>query len=348
MTGPDGVSDRITQSPAKKALWLVALLLTLGALAVSQGEAQTTSGQVQVADVIVTSNRNVYTDRIMSFIKLRAGNQYAREALKDLLLEDDRRLIDTGMFKNVVPQTRDLPDGRVNVYFAVQESPNLIQDVIYKNANHISKKELEEITRLRKGLPLDPVTNRKAVFAIQDHLKKLGRYFVNVVRDEGGDAGDHRVVINITEGAVVHVAHVNFAGNHDLATSQRLKTQIDTGTAFLGFLGAKLNLGMLDNDVLKLEEYYKANGYMDVRVTRELIFNDDVRSVTAVFHIHEGQKYRIENVAVEGARNQEELNSILRAKRGEWYKEGVVSADVRHLTDFYGWRAEKAVGKQEL
>jgi len=54
MAGPDRVSDRKTQSTAKKALSLVALL-ALAALAVSQGKAQTTTGQVQVADVIVTA-----------------------------------------------------------------------------------------------------------------------------------------------------------------------------------------------------------------------------------------------------------------------------------------------------
>ena len=349
MAGPDGVSDRKPQSAARKALGLCALL-ALGALAVSHGEAQTTNGQVQVADVIVTGNRNISTDRIMSFIKIRAGNQYSREQLKDLLLEDDRRLIDTRMFKNVVPQTKDLPDGRVNVFFTVQENPNLIQDVIYKNANHLNKKELEELTRLRKGLPLDPVTNRKAVYAIQDALKKQGRYFANVVLEEGGDLGDHRVVFNITEGAVVHVTHIRFVGNHDLATAQRLKTQIDSGTAFLGLLGGKLIPAMIDSDVLKLEEYYKANGYMDVRVTRELIFNDDFRTVTVVFHIHEGQKFRIENVVVEGARrfSAEEINSIPRAKKGEYYKEPVVTADIRNITDYFGWRAEKVMVKKEL
>jgi outer membrane protein assembly factor BamA len=101
---------------------------------------------------------------------------------------------------------------------------------------------------------------------------------------------------------------------------------------------------------LKVEEYYKANGFMDVRVTREIIFNDDFRSATVVFHIHEGQKYRIENVVVEGARDfpKEQLDAIPRAKRGEYYKEGVVSADVRNLTDFFGWRAEKVMVKKEL
>ena len=349
MAGPDRVSDRKTQSTAKKALSLVALL-ALAALAVSQGKAQTTTGQVQVADVIVTGNRNVSTDRIMSFIKIRAGNQYSREKLKDLLLEDDQRLIDSRMFRNVVPQTRELSDGRINVYFNVQEYPNLIQDIIYKNANHISKKELEEMTRLRKGMPLDPVTNKRAVYTIQDHLKKQGRYFANVVLEEGGDAGDKRVVFNITEGAVVHVTHIRFVGNHDLATSQRLKTQIDSGVAFLGLLGGKLVPAMIDSDVLKLEEYYKANGFMDVRVTRELIFNDDFRTVTVVFHVHDGQKYRIENILVQGSKSfpVDEVNSIIRAKKGEYYKEGVISADVRNLTDFYGWRAEKAMVKKEL
>ena len=60
----------------------------------------------------------------------------------------------------------------VVVYFHVQEYPNLIQEVVYKNANHISQKDLDEMTRLRKGMPLDPATNRQACFAIQDHLKR--------------------------------------------------------------------------------------------------------------------------------------------------------------------------------
>jgi outer membrane protein assembly factor BamA len=349
MTGPDGVCDRKTQATGKKALGLVALLL-LAALATSQSWAQTTSAQVQVADVIVTGNHNISTDRVMSFIKIRAGNQYTRERLKDLMREDVQSLYATRMFKHADPQIRELQDGRVNVYFSVQEFPNIIQEIIYKNANHIDKKELEKITGLRKGMPLDPTTNRRAAFAIQEHLKKEGRYFANVVLEEGANSGDHRVVINITEGAVVRVRNTSFTGNHELATTQRLRTQIETSRAFLEILGGKLHLAMIDADVLKLEEYYKANGYMDVRVTRELIFSDDFRFVDVVFHIHEGQKYRIENVMVEGARKfpNEEVTSIIQAKPGEYYKEGVVAADVRNITDYYGFRAYKTMVKTEL
>ncbi|HMF17551.1 MAG TPA: POTRA domain-containing protein, partial [Gemmataceae bacterium] len=171
------------------------LAIVAGAPAVSLDEAQ-----VQVADIIVTGNRNVSTDRIMNFIPIRPGKEYSRDQLKDLLLEAHQKLIDSRMFRLVVPQTKDLPDGRVNIIFNVQEYPNLIQDIICKNANHIYKEELDELTRLQIGMPLDPVSNKRAAYAIKDHLQKQGRYFANVVLEEGGDPGDKRVVFNITEG----------------------------------------------------------------------------------------------------------------------------------------------------
>lgn len=290
MTAPDIVIDKKTSPTVKKVLGLVALLILVPP-AISQGETQTTADQVRVADVTVTGNRIVSTDWIMSFIKIRAGNQYSREALKNLLREDDWRILETRMFKFILPQIKNLPDGRINIEFTVKEYPNLIEDIIYKNANHISKKDLAELTGLRKGVPLDPLSNRKACFAIQDYLMKVGRYFAKVVLEEGGVESDHRVVFNITEGPVVRVTQVRFVGNHDLATSL-LKNQINSSSA-------TLNLALLDGDVLLLEVFYKSKGYMDVRVTREFTFNNDFHSVDVVFHIDEGIKYRIENVTVQ-------------------------------------------------
>jgi outer membrane protein assembly factor BamA len=300
--------------------------------------------QVEVAGVIITGNRNVSTERIKSFIPIRPGNEYPRDQLKDLLLEADQRIIESRMFRNVVPHVKDLPDGRVNVYFKVQEYPNLIEDIIYKNANHISKKELAEMTRLSKGIPLDPVTNKRAVYIIQDHLKRQGRYFANVMLEEGGDPSDHRVVFNITEGPVVRVKDIRFVGNHDSAISKRLPAEIGSATS------GTFNPVDIDCDVLRLEDYYKKNGYMDVQATRELVFSDDLRSVTVIFHINKGVKYRIESVMVEGSRHfpKEEIEQFIRAKPGDCYKEDVVTADVKNITDFAAWRAEKAMVRKQL
>src|SRR5262245_18215315 len=74
---------------------------------------ENTTGQVQVVDVVVTGNRKISTDRIRSFIKVSAGDQYSREQLKDRLREHVESLSATHEFKYVVTKTRKLPDGRI-------------------------------------------------------------------------------------------------------------------------------------------------------------------------------------------------------------------------------------------
>lgn len=349
MSGPAGnqVAKPLstTALPAKAKVIALALLLALAALMLPASQAQNAES-AQVADVIPVGNRSIGTDRIMTYIKTRPGSELSRIKLQ----EDVSRLLDTRMFKNVRAEVKDLPDGRVNVYFQIQEFPNLVQEVIYKNAGHLKQKDLDDMTRVRKGAPLDPTTNRNACNAIQDALKKQGRYFATVTLEEGGNPTDKRVVFNVTEGKVVRVRHVNFTGHDELATGQRLRTQTDTRRSLLGMVGGKYNPAISDNDVLKLEDYYKANGYMDVKVTRELLFSDDYQYVDIIYHIHEGQKYRVEDVVVEGPVQitREQIATLPRLRKGDFYNEGVVAADLRNITDFYGWRGYGVSAQKEV
>ncbi len=238
-----------------------------------------------VADVIVVGNRNIPTAKIMSYIRTRPGG----ECLQATLQADVARLTDTRMFRSVVVRDSRLGDGRVQIYFEVQEYPNLIREIIFKNANHISEKDLEDMTRLRKGTPLDPTANRTACYEIQDALKKKGRYFASVVLEEGDKPSDSRVIFNISEGPIVRVRDTRFEGHFTLANSARLRTQIDTSRAFLKSMGGIFNPAVIDGDVIKLEDYFKDHGFINVRVSRELIFSDDIRLVDVVFHVVEGR-----------------------------------------------------------
>jgi outer membrane protein assembly complex protein YaeT len=350
MQGRDGVCRTKTRLTAAKGLGVL-VFLALAALATPPGGAQTTPGtRVLVADVIVTGNRTISTDRIMSYIKIRPGLEYTRTFLKQSLIEDARRLSDTRMFKNIWPQVKDLPDGKVTVCFVVQEFPNVIKEIKYKGANHISQKDLDQMTNLRVGLPLDPVSNKKACFEIEDALKKKGRFFAHVELEEGANPTDNRVIFNITEGPVVKIHGIRFKGNKELATSARLATQIDTKKPFLGIFGGKFIPQIVDGDVANLEKYYKANGYLDVRVTREVVLNDDFRTFDIVFHIHEGQRYRVENVTVEGPQqlSRDQVSSIIGIHKGDYYTEGAVDKDLHNIADLYGWRGYAVQAKKEL
>ena len=266
MKGTDGTL-KTTDTAWIKTL-AVASLLVLFAPAGYQAWAQS-AGKETVADVIVVGNRNIPTEKIMRYIKTRSGGEY----LQGTLQADVSRLAETRMFRSVQVRDSRLGDGRVQVYFEVQEYPNLITEIIFKNAGHINEKDLEGLVRLRKGTPLDPTTNRNCCFEIQDYLKKKGRYFASVVLEEGDKATDSHVVFNITEGPIVRIRDIRFEGHHELAGDSRLRTQMDSERAFLKSMGGKLNPAMVDSDVLKLEEYFKDHGYINIRVAREYIFD---------------------------------------------------------------------------
>ncbi len=333
MMGTDAMMRTVRAAACRGAVVAAGLL---AALAARPALAQTSAGQETVMDVKVVGNRNVSTDRVMREIHTRPGVKYTAQGVQD----DINRLARTHLFKHLGVRTQSTADGRVIVIFEVQEHPNLVREVVFKHAKHLSDDELKTMTRVRKGMPLDKTLNQLAVYEIQDALKKKGRYFASVTLEEGYDESHDRVVFNITEGPIVRVRSTEFAGN-EFASSARLRTQIETSRAmFFKSFGGTFVPQMVDEDVHKLEEYYRKNGFLNVRVARDLSFSDDFQFVDIVFHIQEGTRFHVKDVVIEGAKNQpvEQLRTIAQLKKGEWYNDGVVDNDTRNLADFFGWR----------
>ncbi len=345
MMGTDGTATPKGRAAAVRIVLVLALVSVL-ALVFGPGPSRGQQGKEIVADVVIVGNRSVPTDKALRYIHTRKNMEYSRATVQ----ADLDRLADTHMFKNIRARTEPTSDGRVIVYFDVQEHPSVVREVVYKHARHISDKELENLTGIRKGAPLDKTVNQLACYKIQEYLQQKGRLLANVTLEEGFDESHDRVVFNVTEGPIVRVRSLSFTGNHELATAARLRSsQIDSNFAILG-MGGVYKPPLIDNDVVKLEEYYRNNGYLNVHVQRELKFSDDFQYVDVIFHIHEGQRHRIKSVNVEGSKSfpAEQMASIVQAKSGEFFNDGLVSADVRNMTDYAGWRGyqvrvEKAV-----
>jgi outer membrane protein insertion porin family len=235
----------------------------------------------------------------------------------------------------------------VPIWFFVGESPNLVREIRYKNAHHMSYEKLEAITGLKHGLPLDPERNRHACELIVEDYRKQGRIFASCVLEEGGQPGDQRVVFNIDEGPIPFVSNVAFTGNDNLAVSAPLQAEIKDG---LCGQVRKFNPERCLEETLKLEKYYRENGYLDARVTRELIFSEDHSSVEIVYHIVDGPRYHVQEVTVKGTAvlPSEQVTSILKLQKGDLYNDKVVQADVRNITDLYGYRGYPAAVSYKL
>src|SRR5947209_7915246 len=123
-------------------------------------------------------------------------------------------------------------------------------------------------------MPLNPNANKNACYAIVRKLNDDGRPFASCDLISGSNPNDTEVIFNICEGPKVTIRDIEFTGNA-FVSGGVLATHINSSAAFLHVLGGKFNQAMIESDIAKLEEYYRAFGFMDVRVAQERRYSPD-------------------------------------------------------------------------
>ncbi len=335
--------------PRPQRLLLVVLAGWLLSSAVCRAQ-QAAPGKTTVADVIVQppGDYGLPPGRIMSLIKTRAGNELSKATLD----EDYRALFETKAFADIRISQQEVAPGKVNVYFYLTPLPSRVQEIVYEGAKHGSNDDLDKAVGevgLRRGMALNPIANENARQALLRFYQEKGRMFSSVQLVEGNRQGDTRVVFKITEGPVVKVKDITFVGN-DFVPDGRLRTQINSSRAIFHVLGGDFNPGMVDNDCSTIEKYFKSFGFQDATVTRELQWSEDHTLVSIIFHIHQGQRYRIAEVQVMGNKtySNDRLLDMVKAKPGEYYDQNVVQVGTNAIKNFYGYDGREAAVKEEL
>jgi outer membrane protein insertion porin family len=300
----------------------------------------------QVAEVKTAGNRIRTTAQITQMMHTRPGKPYDQATIQ----EDVRRLQSTRWFTpdGVRILTTNESDGRITVTVFVAELTNTVQEIVYNGAEHLKPSELRTLTGLRKGDPMSPLANELGRGSILRKYQEEGRYYATVELVEGNKPTDSRVVYNIVEGPVVKVAGVEFVGNSG-ATGGRLKTQLTTKKEFLKLIGGKFNPMTLDADRKSLVEYYQSLGYLAVQITPEVRRSADMSHVTVVYHIVEGQQYKVDTRSIEGVKSfpAEKLEAVTELKAGERYDRRVAQRDLTRVRDYYGLRGISAEVREE-
>jgi outer membrane protein assembly complex protein YaeT len=319
---------------------LAALALLLPALAA----AQVPDGPV-VSEVVTTGNRITPRDQIIGQLKTRPGLTFSEQNARD----DVQKLKESGAFADVRVLTRPGPDKKVVVIFELAELPSLIREVVYKGAKHLKQSDLEGLTGLRRGAPLNPGANTIACRAIEAKYKEDGRLFAKVMLEEGDKVGDTRVVFNITEGPELKVKSIDFVGHGSWVSSARLRTQVNSSRAILG-LGGTYDPHKLDADIIALRDYYRNLGYLDAKIDHEVHLTRDQSGVNLIFHIDEGPRYKVTSVAINGNKTYEtpELMKMVGLKEGTTYDQNVVKADIKAIEDKYGYHGRRAVVREQF
>lgn len=338
-----------TDPRSRRVRWLAgcAGLLTCVAAALAQVSVAPAPRKVLVEDVRIQGNVQIPPHRIIPYIKTRAGQDYNEDAIQ----EDLKNLYATKLFANVNASKQFTPSGNVVVYFSVVETPSKIDKIEYRGGGHLKIKDLESITNLKRGQPLNPIINRRACQEIVRRLNEDGRPLAVCELLSGDKPGDTEVIFNISEGPKVKIKAIEFRGNDTFVSSGVLRTHVDSSVAILWLFGGKLNQAMADHDAIKLEEYYRSYGFVDCHVSREVELSPDNKYATLVYHVHEGPRYKVQNVQVAGnfkAFSSEELNRIPRIKADAYVNEIEMKKDENAIKDYFGQKGISVNVRPEL
>lgn len=294
--------------------------------------------KVRVSELIILGSERMPQDQIKVLLKTKVGEEYNPATVDD----DVRELYKTKRFSVVQSLKQEDGPDRVKVFFVVREVPNKITKVTFRGANHIKEKELRDLTGLAPDKPLMPNHNIRCCQDIEQKYQEMGRPYAHCTLVKGRDLGDTEVIFDITEGPVVKVRSIQFVGNK-FVSGPVLATHIHSAAEFLYLLGGKYNEQVARGDVGELEKWYRGYGFQDVKVSLETKRSADGHEVTLIFHIHEGQQYRLQDVPkVNGATTMphEQLEALSLNKAGDYLNENKIKMDMERIKAWYGYHGQ--------
>ena len=285
-----------------------------------------------VAEVRITGNEAISTNKILRHIQTRKDRQFDPE----LLQGDKRRLTTTGWFRDVRVLTARVPEGIV-VTFEVFERPT-IRYVRFIGDRGISERTLQKESGLEVGESLNVYAVEEARRKIENLYRSKGFPYAQVTVVEGKSPEDQGAVFYISEGPLQRIWSVDFVGN-TIASDARLQTRIQTKRGFLWYLfGGQVDQDKIQEDIDRLTAYYRSLGFFSARISRQLEYDDSGKWLTLRFVIDEGPRYVVRDVSVAGNErfDTESLLASLSLRSGDHFNLDKMNADVNTLRDIYG------------
>ena len=167
---------------------------------------------------------------------------------------------------------------------------------------------------------------------LQNYLESIG-YFdakVNVNQHDVGDRTQVQVIYAIDPGPRHKLAAIQITGNK-LFDEDLIRSRMQEQAAGRLFEHGKYSEALLAQDVRSIEDLYRSNGYLQVKVTSRVLdkFHGDPYQLALAINIVEGPQTRVAWVRIDGNYSipAEQLVTSLSTEEGQGFNEGNLSDD---------------------
>ncbi|MDR1437683.1 MAG: outer membrane protein assembly factor BamA [Puniceicoccales bacterium] len=291
---------------------------------------------VRSVDVQIRGDSPMNREAVFSHIKLKPGCAFKQE-LNDASIHS---IYETQLFDYVEVTTKDDENKeQVDVLYVLHSKPRIGKLLFIGNEN-ISAKKLRHAIKGKERQPLNFALAENDRIAIEQFYCKRG--YVDAAVVYRVDA-DENLVYLIDEGKRSPIARISFEGNAGIGERELrgvIQTRRRTVRSILNGSGYCVPQTM-KADVVKLKNYYKSHGFLDVEIDENSIRripSADGKSVQLIVPVREGERFSVGNVEIVGNSlyGDGELRRRIPFNRGDWFSPEKVDAAEESIRYFYG------------
>lgn len=249
------------------------------------------------------------------------------------------RLFQTGNFNNV-----EIGRDADTLVVRLQERP-AIADIKIEGNKAIKEKDLKEGLK-KSGLSQGQILKQATLEAIRQELQRQyvaqGRYDSEVVVDVRA-LSNNRVglYIDIYEGTVAKIKHLNIVGNQDFSRKTLLKLFEMRKTGWLTWLNSKDKYAKerMKGDLERLQSFYRDQGYLQFAITStQVSLSPERDAVFITINIEEGSVYHVSGTKLSGEIILPEnlMKSLILLKEGDVFSQRRVTTTEEYMTRLLG------------
>ena len=302
------------------------LLVTLFAFSASVSAAV-----FQVDDIRIEGLQRVSAGTVFAALPISVGDLVDEPAIR----EATRSLFRTGYFSDIVM-------ARENgvLVIALAERP-AVTEIVLDGNKAIETEQLMTALRdngLAEGQIFRQVILEGMTQELQRQYVSQGRYGA-LVETEVEQLPRNRVSvkINIDEGDVAKIRHINIVGNHKFSEEELLESFEQKTTGWLSWLSSndKYAREKLSADLETLESWYLDRGYLQFAVeSTQVSISPDKESVYITINISEGDVYRINEVELAGEMviPEDHVRALIILKEGMVFSQALMTTSNDYIT----------------
>jgi len=288
---------------------------------------------VTVKDVQIKGNQRIEDDAISRVVETRPGDAYDEKQLS----RDIESIFAMGYFDDIRVETETDPDGKV-VIFRVEEKPTI--KLIEVSGNRVYEdQEIKDNIDITSGSILNIFRIKRNIKQIETLYQEKNYHNVKVTyKVEELDHNQANLEFQIDEGKKLRIREIRFEGNEafdDKTLKKKMKTSKKGFFSWLTGSG-DLDTETLNQDMMKLSDFYHNNGYAEARIGEpEIIYKDNW--IYIEIKIDEGKRFKMGEVRLAGDLIQpaESLHEKLASPEEEYFNRQAIRQDVMTLSDVY-------------